>query len=254
MDKAPPKPYQAAPSIYALGANWVNWYVIVEDGGMIAVDAGLAGFASRLDADLAALGLANQRLAALLLTHADPDHTGLVGELRRRGAEVYVHPDDQPLLAQRRAKGGEASPRQMARLAANPGFWRLAYRFARGGRSRPFHEGKPLTLGVELDLPGRPTAIPTPGHTAGHCVIHCPSLGALFVGDLLCTYNPLGGPSGPQPLPRQLNEDNARCRRSLEAIAELDAQVVLPGHGPPFFGSPAQAVERALAASHKVRQ
>ena len=44
------------------------------------------------------------------------------------------------------------------------------------------------------------------------------------------------------------NHDEAAALASLQALARLPAGVVLPGHGPAYRGSPASAVERALAA------
>ena len=41
----------------------------------------------------------------------------------------------------------------------------------------------------DLDVPGRPRIIPTPGHSPGHVAFHLPELGVLIAGDALCTYN-----------------------------------------------------------------
>ena len=58
----------------------------------------------------------------------------------------------------------------------------------------PFGEG-------ELDVPGRPRVIHTPGHSPGHVVFHFAEQGALIAGDALCTWNPLTGRPGPQIMP-----------------------------------------------------
>jgi glyoxylase-like metal-dependent hydrolase (beta-lactamase superfamily II) len=57
----------------------------------------------------------------------------------------------------------------------------------------------------------------------------------------------LTGERGPRLMPRVLNEDNEQCRESLRALEPLAAEVVLPGHGEPFRGGPAEAVAQALA-------
>ena len=69
--------------------------------------------------------------------------------------------------------------------------------------------------------------------------------GALFVGDALCTWNPLTGARGTQLMPSALNVDNELCLESLDRIEALDASVVLPGHGDPLRESPAAAVDAA---------
>ena len=44
------------------------------------------------------------------------------------------------------------------------------------------------------------------------------------------------------------NHDDAAALTSLQALARLSADVVLPGHGPAYRGSPASSVEQAAAA------
>jgi hypothetical protein len=48
-------------------------------------------------------------------------------------------------------------------------------------------------------------------------------------------------------MPRQFNSDNRAAAESLRKLVGFDAQLVLPGHGDPFQGTPAQAVELAGA-------
>jgi glyoxylase-like metal-dependent hydrolase (beta-lactamase superfamily II) len=100
-----------------------------------------------------------------------------------------------------------------------------------------------------LDVPGAPVAVPTPGHTSGHTCFHLPQRGALLVGDALMTGHVLARHSGPQLLPAFFNTDTAQARDSLHRLQALAADVVVPGHGPPFKGSPESAARQALAAS-----
>lgn len=106
-------------------------------------------------------------------------------------------------------------------------------------------EGDEVTL-----VPGRLVPVPTPGHTSGHCAFHLPERGVLIAGDALMTAHPAARTTGPQLLPRMFNHDEAAALASLQALAGLSADVVLPGHGPAYPGSPASAVERATAAHH----
>jgi glyoxylase-like metal-dependent hydrolase (beta-lactamase superfamily II) len=73
--------------------------------------------------------------------------------------------------------------------------------------------------------------------------------GVLFVGDALCTWNPLTGSRGAQLMPSPFNVDNERCFDSLALIEPLEARMVLPGHGDPLRESPAAAVDSARAAA-----
>ncbi|MGH2948155.1 MAG: MBL fold metallo-hydrolase, partial [Solirubrobacteraceae bacterium] len=76
------KPIEVAPGVYALGTDIVNWYLVEEQGRLSAVDAGLPGFADRLEADLARLGHRVGDVEAVVLTHSDGDHTGVAPRLR----------------------------------------------------------------------------------------------------------------------------------------------------------------------------
>jgi glyoxylase-like metal-dependent hydrolase (beta-lactamase superfamily II) len=67
--------------------------------------------------------------------------------------------------------------------------------------------------------------------------------GVLFAGDALATLSFLSGETGPQLVAS--NEEAERARDSLSRLEGLPANVVVVGHGSPFVGTPAEAVERA---------
>ncbi len=94
-----------------------------------------------------------------------------------------------------------------------------------------------------LDIPGRPRAISTPGHSPGHHALHFPEHGVLFTGDAMASVSWISGSTAPQLHP--FGEDRARMPAALDALESLDADVVAFGHGEPFCGSPAAAVASA---------
>jgi len=241
------KPYEIVPGVYHMGTDTVNWYLVEDEGHLTAVDAGLPGFGKTLDADLEALGFRLEDIAAVVLTHSDADHTGVAPRLQEAGAEVWIHADDEQTLRHPRPKSPDASPLQILRQFVNPRVWPLLARMLKDGGGRPSKvEGARTFSGGELlDVPGRPRVVPTPGHTAGHCALLFEGRGALFVGDALGTLNLLTGSRGPQVLPSVMNVSTDECFRSLAAIEAVDAQVLLPGHGEQFHGSPAAAVAQA---------
>ena len=85
--------------------------------------------------------------------------------------------------------------------------------------------------GEPLDLPGRPVPVHTPGHTGGHSAFHLPHVGAVVSGDALVTGHPVSRVRGPQMLTDMFHHERARAVRSLGVLAELDGDLLLPGHG-----------------------
>jgi glyoxylase-like metal-dependent hydrolase (beta-lactamase superfamily II) len=230
---------EIAPGVFRLGTKIVNWYLVEDGGRLTAVDAGLPGYARTLPADLAQLGFSVSDVDAVVLTHSDGDHTGMAAGLRAAGARVLIGAGDAATLAAPGPKSGDAAPARLARELWRPALWRFMVHMARAGGAHP-----PALDGVEtyadgdlLDVPGRPRALSTPGHTAGHCSLLLADRGVLFAGDALCTWNPLTGERRPQLMPAPFNEDNAAARASLDRLTQVDARLLAPGHGDPWHGS-----------------
>jgi glyoxylase-like metal-dependent hydrolase (beta-lactamase superfamily II) len=238
---------EIVPGVFRLGTQIVNWYLVEDRGRLTAVDAGLTGYGATLDADLAALGFAPRDIEAVVLTHSDSDHTGMVGRMREAGARVLVHAADADTLAHPGPKSGDAAPIKLVSQLWRPGLWRFMGHMMRAGGAKPHsvEDAETFRGGEVLDVPGRPRVLDTPGHTKGHSALLFDDRGVLFVGDELCTWNPLTGRRGPQLMPRVFNVDNGACLRSLDTIAQTDAKVLLPGHGDPWHGTAAAAAARA---------
>src|SRR5262249_39503959 len=98
----------------------------------------------------------------------------------------------------------------------------------------------------ELDLPGHPQVIHCPGHTPGQIALLLPAQRVLLGSDVLITRNLLTGRHGPPQLaPTVLNNDTTAARRSLERLRKLGHLTLLPGHGRPWSGDMAEAVQNA---------
>jgi glyoxylase-like metal-dependent hydrolase (beta-lactamase superfamily II) len=245
-------PVEIVPGVYGLGDDFVNWYVVDDDGRLTAVDAGVPAYAKTLEADLRSIGRAPSDVAALVLTHSDADHTGIAPQLQEAGARVLIHSADDATLRNPKPKTGDASPRHQLKYLRRPTAMRLMIHLMRGGAARPpkVEGAETFADGATLDVPGSPRVVHTPGHTPGHCVLVFEGHGVLFAGDSLCTWNPITGRRGPQRFPSALNVSNAEALESLGRIEGIDAQVVLPGHGEPHRGTPREAVAAARAAPH----
>jgi glyoxylase-like metal-dependent hydrolase (beta-lactamase superfamily II) len=225
----------------------VNWYLVEDGGRLTAVDAGLSGFNGSLPSDLSSLGFAPGDVEAVILTHSDSDHTGLAAALRAAGARVLIHSDDEPKLRKPGPKSGDASPLKLLPEIWRPALWRFLGGMMRAGGAKPskIEDAQTFTGEEVLDVPGSPRVIPTPGHTPGHCAFLFESYGALFVGDELCTWNPLTGSLGAQVMPSVFNTSTSQCFESLAALEVLDAEVLLPGHGEPWREGVGAGVQNA---------
>jgi glyoxylase-like metal-dependent hydrolase (beta-lactamase superfamily II) len=233
--------------VHRLGSSLVNWYVVEEGGRLTAVDAGLPGFAKTLTSDLSMLGHTVEDIYALVLTHSDPDHTGLANTLRDAGARVLIHHADNPTLRRPRPKSGDANPIKIVPQLRHPALLKLIAHMATSGgfRLTSLEGAETFSADQVLEVPGSPRVIPTPGHTLGHCALYFEQRKALFVGDEVCTRSPVTGRLGAQVMASFMNVSTDECFNSLAAIEGSDADVLLAGHGDPWYGSAAQAVESA---------
>ncbi|MCB9440634.1 MAG: MBL fold metallo-hydrolase [Mycolicibacterium sp.] len=217
-------------TVYAAHTPHVNWTLVTGDNAVLLIDAGFPGDRSAVLASLAELGYRPADVAAVLLTHAHVDHFGtaiwLAGE---HHVPVYCHADE--VGHARRDYLEQASPAQIARQAWRPRWLRWSLEIARlGALTRAgIPTAAALTPELAAALPGAPRAVPTPGHTGGHCSYLVGSV--LVSGDALVTGHPVSDRVGPQLLPSVFNHDEARCRASLTALADVDAEILVPGHG-----------------------
>jgi glyoxylase-like metal-dependent hydrolase (beta-lactamase superfamily II) len=232
-----------------MGDKIVNWYLVEEGGRLTAVDAGLPGHAKTLADDLAAIGERVEDVAAVVLTHSDSDHTGVAPVLQEAGARVLIHELDVETLRKPGPKDGDAAPRHFVKMMLRPRFWRFLGHMARQGAAKPkgIEGAETFTDGDVLDVPGSPRVLHTPGHTRGHSAFLFEGERALFVGDMLCTWNPLTDERAPQVMPKHTNVDYAQCFESLAKLEGIEADVLLTGHGEPWRGGVAEAVRAARA-------
>ncbi len=232
-----------AAGVVRLGSWIVNFYAVEDGGHWTVFDAGVPGFWPQLEQR----GIRPDAVEAVVLTHAHADHVGLANRLREHGARVLVHEDDRQLATTAKAFG--KTEKSMLPYLRHPMAWRLLTHLARNGGAKPqkIVEVETFRDGDDLDVPGRPRAIHTPGHTTGHAAFHLVEQRTLIAGDLLCTLNPLTGKRGPQPMPSAFNVSTPQILDSLTKIEGLDAQSVFVGHGEPWTDGAGSAAERARA-------
>ena len=233
-------------TVHLVQGGAVNWTLVADDRGVMLIDAGYPGDRDDVLASLRQLGYQAEDVRAILLTHAHIDHLGsAIWFAKTHGTPVYCHADE--VGHAKREYLEQASPIDVAMRIWRPR-WALwtAHLVRDGGLSREgIPSAQPLTAEVAAELPGHPMAIPTPGHTGGHCSYLID--GVLASGDALVTGHPLLAHRGPQLLPAVFSHDQDGCIRSLAALALLDTEILLPGHGDLWRGPIRQATDAATA-------
>jgi glyoxylase-like metal-dependent hydrolase (beta-lactamase superfamily II) len=224
-----------APGVHRLSSVYTNWYLLEADGRLTVLDAGLPGDWREFLSALSRLGHSPADVDAVLITHHHPDHAGNAEQLRSSGARVFAHPADAPYLRgeKRLSRGG------LARFLWRPwyAFYMLSY-VAKGITRTPTVADLDTLADAEvLDVPGSPTVIHAPGHTAGSCALFLEDRSLLFSGDALVTLDVVRGPrgrQGPQIAHGPFAADADLAVESLRALAVTNAETVLPGHGEPW--------------------
>jgi len=235
---------ELAPHLHRIGNDIVAVYLVDTPEGVTVIDAGLPGHYADLIAELTSMGRTLNDVKGVILTHGDSDHVGFAERLRlETGVPIYVHAADAD-----RAKGGPKPKTPFGTFKLGPLLGFMGYAMRKGGaRTTYLTDLIEVHDGETLDLPGSPRIIGMPGHSEGSIAIHIPIVDAVFVGDGLTTRHVLTGRTGPQPAP--FTDEPERAIESLTALLPTKATWVLPGHGTPWNGGVAAAVDAVRAAS-----
>jgi glyoxylase-like metal-dependent hydrolase (beta-lactamase superfamily II) len=203
---------EIAPGVHAVQLLGALGHLVLEDR-MTLIDAGLPGSGRRVARYVANLGHTIEELERIICTHGHPDHVGGVRELAGQGVEVLMHPAD--------SAGLDVSLREALR---HPSRGRM---FAYLTRT-PEHT-IPITDGDILPVLGGLEVIHTPGHTPGSICLYAARDRLVFVGDMLEMRR--GEVSFAS---RIFSDDVGSARASVQRLAELDVEMIVLGHDPPW--------------------
>jgi glyoxylase-like metal-dependent hydrolase (beta-lactamase superfamily II) len=231
-------------NVHLAQGHAVNWTLVTDDTGVMLIDAGYPGDREDVLASLRELGYHAGDVRAILLTHAHIDHLGsAIWFAREHDTPVYCHADE--VGHAKREYLEQVSIVDVALRIWRPRWavW-TTHVIRSGGMIRDgIPTAQPLTAEVAAGLPGQPRPVFSPGHTHGHCSYLVD--GVLVSGDALITGHPLLRQGGPQLLPAIFSYSQTDCLRSLDALAMLDTDVLLPGHGDVWRGPIREAAEVA---------
>jgi glyoxylase-like metal-dependent hydrolase (beta-lactamase superfamily II) len=204
------------------GMRGANVYLLL-GSPLTLVDTGMPGSEEVILSYLASLDLAAADLGRIVITHYHLDHVGSLAALKERtSARVWAHPGDAPFIS------GEQPP-PPARGAVMRGLFRLLAPVM--PQADPAPVDATLQDGDRLDLLGGATVVHVPGHTPGSIALHFSSERLLICGDVIDhRRNRLGPP------PQSFTDDMNRAFASLRRLAELEFDVLCPGHGAPLTG------------------
>lgn len=239
----------AVEGIHRVEDAFVNWYIVEDSGRLTVVDTGHPSSWKSLHGALRTLKKTTADIDAVVLTHAHFDHMGFAERARRElGLTAWAHELEVPVTRSPWSYDHERS--RVPYFVRYPRF--VAIFAAMGAAGALWVKGteRVETYGSEgqLDVPGKPRIVFTPGHTHGHCALHFPDRGAVIAGDAIVTMNPYTGHAGPQIVAGAATADSTQALASLDALAATSAQSVLTGHGPVWREGVGAAVERARAA------
>ena len=218
------------------------------DRQWVLIDAGIIGSASTIEKAAAKRFGENSRPAAILMTHGHFDHVGALKHLAEKwDAPIYAHPLELPYL-DGRASYPPGDPTVGGGLMA---------------RLSPLYPTGPVDVSCWLKpLPedGSVPAMPgwrwlhTPGHSPGHVSFWRESDRTLLVGDSFVTMKQesayeanfaqhleMHGP------PQYFTPDWTSAKKSVEALAALEPELVLTGHGQPIQGNAMREALHQLA-------
>jgi glyoxylase-like metal-dependent hydrolase (beta-lactamase superfamily II) len=241
----------AAERIHQVTNAFTNFF-LVEDGpsgAVTVVDTGFPRSWSALHDALAQLKRRSADIEAIVLTHAHFDHMGFARRAQQQlGIQVLAHEREVPVV--RHPWQYDHERRRIEYALRYPRF--IGIFTAMGAQGALFVKGtdRVTTYGSdgELDVPGRPSIVFTPGHTHGHCALHFRDRGVVIAGDAIVTLDPYTGHSGPRIVSRAATANSVQALQSLSAIEESGAQTILTGHGDPWRQGAAAAVSRAREA------
>ncbi|WP_337268251.1 MBL fold metallo-hydrolase [Oryzifoliimicrobium ureilyticus] len=217
------------------------------DGGWVLIDAGLP-LSSKTIIDCAERRFGKtKRPLAIIMTHAHFDHAGSLETLARHWeVPIYAHPLEFPYL------NGQASYPPADPTVGGGAMALLSPLFPRS----PVDVSTRLeSLPADQSVPGMPGWIwlATPGHSPGHISLWRESDRTLIAGDAVITtgqesvYEALMQEPEIHGPPAYFTPDWEEAEQSVIAIARLEPELLITGHGAPMKGNDMRKALKELA-------
>jgi glyoxylase-like metal-dependent hydrolase (beta-lactamase superfamily II) len=225
----------------------VNVFLVALPDGFVLIDCGMETEPAfeTLRAAMVERGIAWREIRQIVLTHMHPDHMGLAARLLElTGAQLAMHQAEAehlrlvidgnrriPWLQEAYTQSGVP---QSLEIQMEQHFSGIRENF------HPLHPNRLFAGGEKLETTLGPLEIIwTSGHSPGHICLYSRERKLLFSGDQILeniTPNIAWHPG---------RDMLAEFLESLELLAALDINVILPSHGEPFSGHRAWIAQTA---------
>ena len=190
---------------------------IPDSDDLSLIDAGLMGKGRYKIESILESGISLSSIKRIIMTHTHLDHIGCLGELREAmpHAALWIHEKEADPIE----NGDEKTVYGMDMFAS---MCQAQYGIKPG--DFVFSVDRKLTDGEMLEMGGTTwKVLHIPGHSAGSIALYHPQDKILIPGDTVYADHAIGrydlhGASGPQ------------LKDSLSKLAELDVDILLPGH------------------------
>ena len=224
---------EQAPGVFFVEGPASNWIIVSDESGFILIDSGYPSDTDHVLQSIRQAGFNPSDALAMLITHGHVDHTGSAAHFSTAyGTPILCSPEELEHV-QGHVKY-QVTAKQVVPRAWRPRVFRWMIHALKAGSL----SAKPATKAQAWDteklrvLPGNPVAVLAPGHTPGNVAIVLPGKGVIATGDSFITGHPLSRHTGPQMLHPMYHHEPAAALAATHHLDDIDASVILPGHGP----------------------
>lgn len=202
-------------------------YLVCTNGEAFAVDVGMDSDAEDFLQGLQVVGVAPDRLKAILLTHWHNDHSAGAAFLKRQfGTRVYYGGADEPFLSRHTATRGIRG--WLGRQIPEEGVLVLLRGLLEDAAPEAVSADHFVADGEIIEQGFR--VLSTPGHTNGHVAYIHEATRTLFCGDALAVVA-----DQLRLMARPVTPDLAGARASALRCLGEDVAFVCPGHRAPLM-------------------
>ena len=188
-------------NVHLVDGTTANVYLVLHEGKVALIDAGLPGEHEKVLEYLKELGFAPEDVDLIIATHGHHDHIGSLKALKElTGANVAAHREEVPYITGKKSFRWSSPPVEV---------------------DIPLEDGDKIA-GLKV--------IHSPGHTPGSIVLYSEELGAIFPGDLVHEEN-----GKLREIPHEYSMNPKMNREAIRNISKLNFKHVLPSHGNPIL-------------------